>query len=511
MKKALRIGYNRYYRDDIFDEHIKYIQENVSVIDEITLFAEFCHYGYWDLEYSKNNAEILKDRIKRYKSAGVKSVGINLLGTIGHLEEGWDVLSKADLQYRVFPDGRVSKGQLCIANQSYLEYVFARYSMYADTGADFIWMDDDIRINSYGCLCDGCIDRFNKLLGTNYSRGKLAELLDTDTTVKKAWMDLNFDDIITLVRTVKAAVKKVNPDIKIGYMSIGGNDVVEWISASGAVKGRPGGGFYDERCPLSVFDKCLGVQSQISVYPDEVKDIQYEYEAFNYQTLNRSVRFSELESTLALMNGCNGILYNNDIFYDRHQLPKMLSSSARKWDILTKNNSLCKPAGVYCVGISTAKILNEIGIPVTYYPDNAVAVFVTGDGLNRLTDEKIKDLLNRNLLTDGKGVEILCERGFSEFCGGKIENVYDNGMAERFGNHWLNGEYRNYYRDVFMSFKYYVNNSGNAYEFKLSAGSECISNLETITHKKLGCSLYVFENKQGAKFAADGYLFPNSL
>ena len=34
--------------------------------------------------------------------------------------------------------------------------------------------------------------------------------------------------------------------------------------------------------------------------------------------------------------------------------------------------------------------------------------------------------------------------------------------------------------------------------------------MESITHEKMDCSLYVFE-QDGKRFAADGYLFPNSI
>ena len=280
-----------------------------------------------------------------------------------------------------------------------------------------------------------------------------------------------------------------------------------WIEESGAEKGRPGGGFYDERTPLNVFDKCLYLQVAAEIYPEVITDIQYEYEAFNYQTLNRSVNFTELESTLALMNGCNGVLYNNDIFYDRQSLADMLAKSAKKWEVLTKANSGLKPTGVHCAGVS-ARTICELGIPYSFPLDSAVAVLASGDCLSKLSDKKIKELLSKSLLTDGKGVEILCERGFADACGGKIDKSYDNSMAERFTDHPLNGEYANYYRDIFMNFCYYYKNTGNAYSFIPESGAEIISNLETIAHKELGCSFYISENK---KFAADGYLFPDSV
>lgn len=510
MKKALRIGYHRYCTEDVFLEHLAYVKKNLAVIDEITLFAEFSHYGYWSLEYSANNAEILKDRIKRYREVGVKRVGINLLATIGHGNEAWSVLPKADLQYLTFESGVETRGLLCFSNDEYLDYIAKRYALYAATGADFIWMDDDIR-SQYGCFCPKCIQRFNELHHTDYSREALVSLIKKDEAQMALWKDFVDSAIQKLLKTVEQAVHTENPAVEIGYMSIQPNAKTHWISASKATKGRPGGGYYDDRSPVELFRKAFDVQQQIANYPDDIGDIQYEYEAFNYQSLNRSIRFSELESTLALMSGCNGVLYNNDIFCDRQKLTDMLSASARKWDILARTNCRCKPAGVYCLTPGTAKQMNEIGIPVTAWPENAVAAVVLGEEWNAQTDEEIRQLLNKNVFTDGRGLEILTERGFSDNCGGKIKTIYDNGMAEHFGTHILNDSYQNHYRDTFMNFEYYIGNTGCAYDFAPSDKAEAISNLETITHKPCGCSLYVIAKEDGSRFGADGYLFPNSI
>ena len=511
MKKALRVGYNRYYNEDIFQEHLAYVKKNIAVIDEITLFAEFCHYGYWDLEYSANNAKILKDRIRRYKELGVKSVGINLLATIGHGDEGWSVLPRADLQYQVFSSGVETKGLLCFNNNAYLDYAAKRYALYADTGADFIWMDDDIR-SPNGCFCDSCIEKFNKSIDANLSRSRLVEYLENDEAAWRArWRSFVDEAIQKLLTTIKHAIQEVNPNVDIGYMSIAPNAKPQWIAESCAVKGRPGGGFYDERSPVEIFRKAFDVQQQIANYPDEICDIQYEYEAFNYQSLNRSFHFSELETTLALMSGCSGVLYNNDIFHDRQKLTDMLAASAKKWEILVETNRNCKPVGVYCTNPNTAKLINEIGLPVTATLDQATAAVVLGEEWNSMSDEEIQKTLDKNALTDGVGLAILIKRGFGHRCGGQIKDVYDSGMAERFGSHRLNGAYKNHYRDVFMNFSYYINNSGDAYTFAPSEKAEIVSSLETLTHEPSDCSLYIFEHESGSRFAADGYLFPNSL
>ena len=46
----------------------------------------------------------------------------------------------------------------------------------------------------------------------------------------------------------------------------------------------------------------------------------------------------------------------------------------------------------------------------------------------------------------------------------------------------------------------------NLYELEPDADAEIISNMETITHKPLGCSAYIYKDK----FAADGYLMLHS-
>ena len=510
MKKALRIGYNRYYRDDIFEEHLKFIKKNISAIDEITLFAEFCHYGYWDIDYSAENAKLLKDRISQYRKAGVKSVGINLLCTIGHAQEGWSVLPKPPFPFQEDEHGTELRGHLCINNDAYLDYIAKRYALYADTGADFIWMDDDIRLDP-DCCCSECIHKFNEIYKTDYNREELVADIRNNQNVSNQWTRFKTDVIIKLIGTIRTAVKNTNPKVKIGFMSISRNAIREWILESGAEKARPGEGFFDERQPVDVFEKCFRVQKQITNYPEEIKDIQYEYEAFNYQSLNRSVKFSELETTLALMSGCSGVLYNNDIFNDRQELLDMLTSSAKKWERMVELNGSCKPAGVYCSSPELARKVNEIGVPVTACFENAVAMIVLGDEWNTYTDAEIKKVISKQVLTDGRGLEILCERGFSDFCGGRVKAVYDNGMAERFGNHIFNGDFKNYYRDVFMNFTYYINNTGSAYELEPMEKAEVVSNFETISHNSKGCSLYIFEGAEGNRFAVDGYLFPNSI
>lgn len=51
---------------------------------------------------------------------------------------------------------------------------------------------------------------------------------------------------------------------------------------------------------------------------------------------------------------------------------------------------------------------------------------------------------------------------------------------------------------------------GDAYELEYTDAGECISNLETITHVKGGCSCYIHKGVNGSRFAADGYMMLNA-
>lgn len=467
---------------------------------------EYCHYGYWDENFISESVEILKNRIKTYREVGIGSVGINVLCTRGHTEDGWEILPRADMQYEVGFGGNASKGILCVATPEFEEYISRKYGALATVGADFIWLDDDVRLGQ--CVCDFCVKSFNDAYGYSLTREELVSKIEKGILAAK-WYQFQSKKMERLIKLIADSIKAVSPECEIGYMSIDPNAVPRWIESSRAVKGRPGGGFYDERTPIAVFDKCLSVQRQVGSYPKNVMDIQYEYEAFNYQTLDRSQRFTELESTLALMSGCNGVLYNNDIFYDRQPLIDMLRAYEKKWRVLIKKNEGMGSLGVYCTEPWVARKLLEIGIPVTFDLEYAVGCFILGDAWYGVHQDILPEILEKGVMTDGRGLEVLCERGCATHCGGRVKDSFASGMAERFTEHSLCGEYKGHYRDAFMNFTYYINNYGKAYSFERAEGAETVSRLETITHKAGECSLFIHDGD--GRFAADGYLFINSI
>lgn len=513
MLKALRVGYSRYYDDQIFDQHLAFVKHNLDVLDEITVFADFSHYGYWSPEYTAENVELLRKRFRQYKEIGVKRMGVNILCTLGHLEEGYDVFPHADLQYQVNQYGVESKSCLCPSNDEFLQYIADRYAAYATLDVDYIWMDDDIRTKNHGvardfCYCPKCMAKFNQENGSDYTAAQLWELIEGgDKQVIDAWEAFKDRVMFKLLGTIRRAIKNVNPNMEIGYMSNLNNARAHWINESESTMCRPGGGFYTDARPIEVFEKSIDTQMQVEKYPERIDNIQYEYEAFNYQTLERSVHLSELETSLSLMSGCTGVLYNCDTFNDRQETMTMLKHSMDKWKVLAELTKGCQNAGVYVMDRTVALSLLEISIPVTAWLDNAVACVITGDSLRELSDEQLERILKKNLLTDGAGIQVLTDRGFGHRLGGKIKQIYHTSMAEEMGTHPWNGEYKKYFRDVVMNFGF----EADAYEFELTSKAEAVSNLINILHQYVGISMYAYQHEDGARLVADGYLMPKKI
>lgn len=509
MKKALRMVYHSYFEDAIFEKNLNLVAENIDVIDEITLFTEPTHHGFWETQRSAETAAVLTDRIKRYKAVGVKRVGLNVLCTIGHTEDGSAIAPRSELQYMVNFDGVVSESCLCPSDDRFHAYIAKRYAMFAKTGADFIWIDDDLRISNHGvvsdyCFCPACVQKFNSKYGTAYDIDRIRDMFRNDPSFQPMWRASISDTIERLCRTIYDAVKSTDQTVEIGYMSGLWETVTEWIAASGSTLGRPGGGFFNDLNPIQMFDKHFQMQQIIMKYPEEVTDIQYEYESYNFLTLQKSLHISELETSLMILSGCNGMLYNR--WEHTQDFLDMMRASAKKWDVLAASSADGKTYGVYCAYSWRACCLNEIGIPVTPHLENACACYVIGDEWNSYRDEEIEKMLKIGVYTDGEGLLKLKARGFDDL-GGEIATTYENGVWEHFPEHPFQPHLSNCERFTSLD----IFREASAFALSPVSGAEVISMLNSAFGGLRGCSAYVYRRGDGSVIVVDGCLMPKQI
>lgn len=506
MKNAFRIGYYRYIDDIAFAEHIDYIKKNIESIDEVALFVEYSHHGYWPLDSQKELSRLLTSRIKEYRNAGVKRVGLNVLDTIGHLEEGWDVLPKPTMQTMVGKDGRVSKSCLCINTEEYKNYIYERYKILAESNPDFIWVDDDLRANNHGvagpCYCQTCIDKFNKTVGRNETFETLSGAVSDE--IKILWENFWNDCISEVCTIIKNAIFCVNENIAIGLMT---SETIckEWFSSLDATMGRPGGGFYTDEFPGFIAIKFINCENQLCMYPENVKDRQYEFENFPYQELGKSDTISKLEALFALMSGCNGIAFNAVFFNNNQQIMDIVKENKAQWEQITKRSENSVNVGGFC-GASTdmAADFLRMGMPMTGSSENPCVNILDAQGVTEKSDTELIEILSHNAFVTGDGFNLLEKRGLAHMCGVNTLYTYNNGVYERFTDDEINGDYSGEMRNSYINFGGTLPNIAT---LNTKSGVRVLSQLYDLLDKPLGPCFTIYENEYGGRVAVCTYVY----
>jgi len=489
MILAYRISVKLLESNDSFDELVKLLKKYRSAVDEISLFTEYWHHGYYPLEEFAELAEVLGRRIKQLHKARFRSVGINMLDTIGHLNEAWDFLPALPFAAMVGHDGGISRGCACPNSPEFRRYIKRKYTLIAKAGPDFIWVDDDIRMHhhgvAWGCFCPVCITEFG--YGA-FEREELVARLNAPESgeLRAAWVEHNASVLDSVLADVERAVHKVDPEIELGLMTCGpgwttysGQALERWHRTLKARRSRPGGGFYDDAAPRGMIGKALDIGKACVPLPPEVTNIQYELENFPYQKLDKSVRTVLNECTLALAAGCNGIAFNalKDLpgsLDDYHDLMKAIAGERRRWERYLDAAGDCAMVGVWCAHDDrlmakrhvhngdwfdqdpayrpNVSILAEIGLPLTLWREHACVTVLAGRLADAFSDDDLRRMLSGGVLLDGPALGVLWERGLGELAGVRIGRTFDNGVYERFTGHEVNGRFAGDARDVRLSF-----------------------------------------------------------
>ena len=548
MKNAYRIGYWRYRTDDEFTKLKAFIARHMEVIDELALFCEFSHHGFFPQPWWIELGGVLKKRISDLKEMGVPGVGLNVLCTLGHMDEAWDVLPKSEIGTMVGPDGYVTTSNLCQNSPGYERYIINKYKALAVSNPDFIWLDDDIRMDNHGvqhaCYCPNCINKYNSDNGSSYTRESLIADLNSPECngVRQSWTGHLSDTLTRVCKIVSDAVYSVNPDIKIGLMTCGRlgliharNDLNKWMGVMNAVKGRPGGGFYEDSAPIGWVHKALVLEEQIILYSPGVADIQYEMENFPYQRLCKSLISLRNECTGALMNGANGIAYNAMNLEDYDELLYMVKEYTPLWSEIVRFSDGWRNAGVTAyldpdynshkktdgdffdysraAKVGQSNIFAEIGVPLTASDKNSYAYLLFGPMAEALTDDQIREMLSSGVMMDGEALTVLTSRGYGALCGVEVDKVFDNGMREIITDLAFNElpfEFDlPYIRDPFITF---WRKEVKCYSLKpLSDSVRVISILNTVLGDNIGPCSTLFENSTGGRVAVMGFVAWSAL
>jgi len=539
MKLSYRIGNPSWQPDEGFEHLLSVIRRWKSAVDEIAFFIDYSHHGYYPLEEYEALAPLLKSRMQMLRKEGVPSVGINILCSIGHLDEGFDWLTRPPFQTMVGYDGGTSVSCMCVRAPEYLPYLKAKYTILAKTEPDFIWVDDDVRMHNHGvifpCFCHNCVETFNRRVGAAYSRESLVKALDGDQKgeLRREFLQYNNEALKNLLTAIRETVHAVNPDIRLGLMTgpVSSNcysmaDQAGLLEALGAVMIRPGGGFYTDEQPITLIEKAVNTSVQ-NAYAQDIPDNQYELEDFP-DCSRKSVYIHLLEYATALMVGCNGIAVDNVVSpYMPSEIMDAFAQTRPLWDLMVEAMKGMHLRGYYPVFIpdcdaapdithsiftGTADAicgreasLTKAGMAWTPVGKDAEVCVISGDMMAAVPEEQILEIFSRGVLMDTDALKHLIARGYGDLAGCVPGKGYHSGLVERYEKHPINGPAAGILRNVYMNF--WDRTGITVHELEPMEGATVMSTFESITGVKCGAASTAYENRLGGRVAVLGY-FP---
>ncbi|MEI8241829.1 MAG: hypothetical protein WCI17_01040 [bacterium] len=540
-----RIGLPHWETDEAFGRLMGLFREHRPVVDEVALFETITHHLYIPLDDFAPRMEVAARRLDALRQAGIRSAGINVLCTIGHINEAWSYMPPLPFQAMVGHDGSVSTGCACPNTPEMRDYVRAKYRLVAAARPDFIWVDDDIRMHwhgiLWGCFCPTCLGLFAQRAGRPYAREELVKAFDDPAAghLREMWVEQNIASLESLLADVAAAIHEVDPEIVIGKMSCGpgggttysGQAFERWYTALRATKARPGGSIYSDETPIWMYIHALGCGYQRASLPPAVTDLQYELENFPYQRLKKSATAMIDQCTLALAFGLNGVAFNMMALPGAYAdfLPQMERIPAARpvWERWVAHAAGLPTAGLWPAwssrlmarrsvragerwlgpqswhDISLPRVLGEIGLPLAG-DRSGCGVVLCGRVAEAFSDDELTGMLSGGVLMDSTALEVLSARGLGHLTGVRLAKRLDNGMMERFTADPLNGSSVGQLRDARIEFWGDATGMADVLE-PVAGGVRTLATLEDYFYRPQGTCMTAFENELGGRVVVMGY------
>lgn len=421
----------------------KKLENLLKWLSEVPAYSLMMFNGSFDgdpailsLEEHEKRAHRLSEIVPKVSQIGVIPA-INVLATMGHGHKKAPIKEKFGFQPIVGSDGVEVDGAVCALDEKFLEYVYQMYKIYAQTGAQHIWTDDDIRISQHGqksefCFCPLHLKRISDETGQKRKREKLVEALSAPNNkeLHRIWYEINSGEIIELFKRVEGAIHEVNPNIRIGMMTCGCNSSRKIDEEIRTLKGdgeipllRPGGRYFDDEPLLGALRKGILIRSEIPIRETEV-ETSYELENHPYWPLLKSIEAMKLEMDLNFVDGIDRIALN--IFdnvggpIDEKEQYKNLLRSRHGFHLIIKESIAGKkicgvniPRSPYHFHNDGFRVWGEnfarIGVPTVSTSDGSPTV-LCGRICEAIDDSKLASIIRGGAIIDGTSLKDLIRR-----------------------------------------------------------------------------------------------------
>ncbi len=549
MKKmnSIRVGVPIWDNSEKLREFLDILKKYPCGIERISLFVNDAHTPM-KLEAMEKRAKRAELAIERFTAEGYKA-GINILSTVGHHPDYAESTFYGDYCQMTNVYGEDIKAVYCMNDDRYLhDYVEPLYRLIAATGAEHIWIDDDIRFGhggiGKGCFCRCCMETFNSQLGTDYTRAELGKILDSgDIEMRKRWLKFSAQRISKILRTCGRAARSVNPNVKMGLM-IGeqfdaGYDTAGWADALSdggkyEIMWRPGCGAYSDRN----FDDIIQKREQIGRInvglPDCVTEIYSELENCTNQLTEKTPVSTALEVGIMQAAGCTGAALNLIPVHlaDLEMYLRAIDRLVPFYSLMQEKIGHRQPDGI-CAGwrwddsagttdvsmesdrdwahwfgsgdryASEARSLFEFGLPQCFDPKKACVRIMRKTALAAWSDEEVRELLHGNVMLDAIAVGDLTSRGMAELIGVDRGRSYPADLStEIFARHRCNAGMEGQQHGLG-----FMNCAETIELLPVSERTEIVSSMYCAANggEHVPCAVTMFENEFGGRVLASGF------
>ncbi len=441
--------------DEYVDNLLSMAKDNPGSCDEVW-FASI--YGYPKMDKHIELAEKIVKQADKFRKAGIR-VSMQVSNTIGHGE----YMSKRDcsgLVYENSParglvgfDGTVARHSFCWRGEYFKKYIKDMIKAYLIIKPETVWFDDDFRPNhhspiAFGCFCDDCIKTFGEEYGKKFTREELVnEIHYGDLAYRKAFIEFTKKGIADFMTECCEVIHSELPKTKVGvqqgtmggFVGDSGNKYLyEAIhKATGlSVCVRPGGGAYTERDMNAFIKKGNEIERQMRECPEFVTDLRPEIESLPYVSYGKNVPATCFETSYYLAVGANAMSYammmdlNEEYSYYR-KFFEAFSKHREYWEKLADINNKTVQCGVNAAypdgrwAIKNEKIfdyaesdqaeesvLRYVSLPIAYRRNYDGVHIIHGNDAMRISDETVKNLLSKPVITDAKTIDVLAKRGY---------------------------------------------------------------------------------------------------
>ena len=476
-------------------------------VDAVQFFVNTLPGTYYmpahNAQEQRHWAEWMRDKVRPALEAAHVSYQLNFQMLLGASPCNLDMRDEYPWEFLVNQYGDESLGCACPLGPKFLSAMGEMLRLWASTGPDVVWIDDDFRMHNHGlatprgdcdfyCYCPTHLAAFAKATGKAYGREELvAEVLrpGPPTELRRQWLDFLGQTMTEAAAWVGKEIQGVSPRTRLALMtscpdvhSVEGRD---WKGLLDALSGpytpmtRPMCGVYtgtavpvkQNVCTYKYMSQSMDCLTQL--YGAEGVEFGPELENTRFTTWCKSVANSQYVMTLSQLLGASQITLSlNDLDGSpieqepttapllrdgKPALQALAALNLRNWrkrglvflnDLRSARKAQVEDnAKMQDLGLlrDWEDVLLQCGVPAHHASCAAAAasgevVALEGYTAWSPSDSELLKLLSGSLLLDADAAAVLRQRGFGEHLGVVAgERLPFAAMAEKYRDGVLPG------------------------------------------------------------------------